>query len=58
MKLEMQPFVKYVVLQVDLILDAEIIAEENFAPDDVLGIRQFKRKYIRRDDCVIVKVEM
>lgn len=57
-KLEIQPFVKYVVLKVDLLLETEIIDEENFALDDKLAIEQFKRKYVYRDNCVIVKVEM
>lgn len=57
-KLDLVPYVKYVVLKVDLLLEAEIIDEENFALDDEFGILRFKRKYVNRDDCVIVKVEM
>lgn len=57
-KLEIRPFVKYVVLKVDLLLEAEIIDEANFSVDDTFAIKQFERKYICRDDCVIVKVEM
>ena len=57
-KLEIHPFVKYVVLKVDLLLEAEIIDEANFSVDDTFAIKQFERKYICRDDCVIVKVEM
>lgn len=57
-KFEMPPFVKYVVLKVDLLYETEVIDEANFSPDDEFAIRQFKSKYIRRDDCVIVKVDM
>jgi len=57
-KIELQPFVKYIVLKVDLLMEAEIVDEENFAIDDEFGILRFKRKYVNRDDCVIVKVEM
>ncbi len=58
MELEIRPFVKYVVLKVDLLLETEIVDEGNFDTDDEFAIMQFKRKYIGRDDCVIVKVEM
>lgn len=58
MELEIRPFVKYVVLKVDLLLETEIVAEENFAINDEFAIAQFKRKYINRDDCVIVRVEV
>lgn len=57
-KLDLVPYVKYVVLKVDLLLEAEIIDEENFALDDEFAIMQFKKKYVYRDDCVIVMVEM
>ena len=57
-KLDLVPYVKYVVLKVDLLLEAEIIDEENFAFVYEFGILRFKRKYVNRDDCVIVKVEM
>lgn len=58
MELEIQPFIKLIVLKVDLLLETEVVAEENFASDDEVGIMQFKKKYINRDDCVIVKIEM
>jgi len=45
-KLEIQPFVKYVVLKVDLLLETEIVDEENFGADEEFAIMQFKRKYI------------
>lgn len=57
-KLEIQPFVKYLVLKVDLLLETEIIDEANFSTNDEYAIMQFKNKYIYRDDCVIVKVDM
>lgn len=57
-KLDLVPYVKYVVLKVDLLLEAEIIDEENFALDDEFAIMQFKKKYVYRDDCVIVEIEM
>lgn len=57
-KIEMQPYIKYIVLKVDLLLETEIVDEGNFAMNDEFGIRQFKRKYINRDDCILVKVEM
>ena len=57
-KLEIQPFVKYLVLKVDLLLETEIIDEANFSTNDEFAIMQFKNKYIYRDDCVIVKVDM
>lgn len=58
MELEIKPFVKLLVLKIDLLMETEIVAEENFAVNDEFAISQFKRKYINRDDCVIVKVEM
>ncbi len=58
MELEIRPFVKYVILKVDLLLETEIVDEGNFDADDEFAIMQFKRKYISRDDCVIVKIEM
>lgn len=58
MELEIKPFVKLLVLKIDLLMETEIVAEENFAINDEFAIAQFKRKYIIRDDCVIVKVEM
>lgn len=57
-KLDLVPYVKYVILKVDLLLEAEIIDEENFALDDEFAIMQFKKKYVYRDDCVIVEIEM
>jgi len=57
-ELEIQPFVKIIVLKVDLLMESEVVDEENFAVDDEFAIMQFKRKYINRDDCMIVKVEM
>lgn len=57
-KLDLVPYVKYVVLKVDLLLESEIIDEENFALDDEFAIMQFKKKYVYRDDCVIVEIEM
>lgn len=58
MELEIQPFIKLIVLKVDLLLETEVVAEENFSYDDEFGIMQFKKKYVNRDDCVIVKIEM
>ena len=57
-KIVLQPYIKYIVLKVDLLLETEIVDEGNFAMNDEFGIRQFKRKYINRDDCILVKVEM
>lgn len=56
-KLEIQPFVKYVVLKTDL-FETEIIDEANFGIHDRFAAMQFKRKYISRDDCTIVEIEM
>lgn len=56
-KLEMQSYVKYVVLKID-IFESEIIDEKNFGIYEEFEIMRFKKKYINRDDCVIVKVEM
>ena len=57
-KFEIQPFVKYVVLKVDLLFETEIIDEANFSVNDIFAIERFKRKYIYRDDCTIVKIDM
>ncbi len=57
-ELEIQPFIKIIVLKVDLLMESEVVDEENFAVDDEFAIMQFKRKYINRDDCIIVKVEI
>lgn len=58
MELKIQPFIKLLVLKIDLLMETEIVDEENFAFNDEFAIAQFKLKYINRDDCVIVKVEM
>ena len=57
-ELKIQPFIRLIVLKVDLLMESEIVAEENFALDDEFAIEKFKREYIDRDDCVIVKIEM
>lgn len=57
-EITIRPFVKYIVLKVDLLLETEVIDEYNFGIDDEFAIMQFKRKYIDRDDCVIVGIEM
>lgn len=57
-KLEIQPFVKYLVLKVDLLLETEIIDGANFSTNDEFAIMKFKNKYIFRDDCVIVKIDV
>lgn len=46
------------VLKIDILFESEIIDEANFAINDIFAIKQFKRKYISRDDCVIVKIDM
>ena len=56
-ELEMKPFVKYVVLKVDL-FETEIIDEQNFTYEDKVGIMKFKRKYNRADEYMIVKIDM
>ncbi len=56
-KLEIQPFVKYVVLKTGL-FETEVIDEANFGLRDSFAIMQFKRKYTGRDDCMIVEIEM
>ena len=56
-KLEMSPFVKYVVLKVDL-FETEIIDEQNFDAEDEVGIMRFKRKYNHMDECMIVRIDM
>lgn len=53
----LKPFVKYIVLKIDL-FESEIIDEANFAIDDEFNIKKYKRKYMDRDDCFIVKVDM
>lgn len=57
-KFEIQPFVKYVILKVDLILGTEIIDEANFAIDDEFSIMQFKKKYTKYNNYYIVKIDM
>lgn len=57
-ELKIQPFVKYVVLKVDLLLETKIIDEANFSIYDEFAIQKFVNKYIYKDDCYIVKVDM
>ncbi len=54
---EMQPFVKYIVIKVD-IFGSEIIDEKNFGIDEEFEIMRFRKKYIGMNNCVIVKVGM
>ncbi len=54
---EIQPFVKYIVIKVD-IFGSEIIDERNFGVDEEFEIMRFRKKYIGMDNCVIVKVGM
>lgn len=56
-KIEFKPYVKYVVLKVGP-FESEIIDEKNFGTEDAFEISGFKRLYCRRDDCVIVKIDM
>lgn len=57
-KFEIQPFVKYVILKVDLLLGTEIVDEANFDIGDEFAIMQFKRKYTKYDNYYIVKIDM
>lgn len=57
MKLTLKDFVKYIVIRVDL-FESEIIDEQNFDTEDVIGIMRFKHKYIRNDCYMIIEVEM
>ena len=50
-------YIKLVVLKVNPFW-SEIVDEKNFCPHDTYGIQQFKQKYIGRDDCVLVRIEM
>jgi len=54
---ELQPFVKYVVLKIGL-FECEIIDEANFALEDKASVMKFKRQYVYKDDCFVVKVDM
>lgn len=54
---KMQPFVKYVVLKVNL-FESEVIDECNFGVDDTKEMLKFKMKYANRDDCVLVTIQM
>ncbi len=54
---QLKSYVKYIVLKID-IFESEIIDEQNFSSDDTFSITRFKKKYSRRDDCMIVEVEM
>lgn len=54
---ECRPYLKIVVLKIDTFA-SEIIDERNFSPEDKALISDFKRPYLRRDDCQIVEIEM
>ena len=57
MTLEYNDYIKLIVLKITPFF-SEIIDEKNFNMTEEFAITQFKRKYINRDDCVIVKVDM
>ena len=44
MEFYLNPYVKCVVLKIDM-FQTEVVDEQNFDPDDVFGIRAFKKKY-------------
>lgn len=50
-------FIKLIALQVTD-FSSEIIDEKNFGINDEYEIMQFRKKYNRYDDCVVVTVEM
>ena len=56
MQINMIPYVKYLVLKIDM-FQTEIIDEKNFDPEDEFTIGIFKKKY-RDPKFTIVKVTM
>lgn len=50
-------YIKLIALQVTD-FSSEIIDEKNFGINDEYEIMQFRKKYNRYDDCVVVTVEM
>ena len=57
MILNYNDYIKLVVLRITPFF-SEIIDEKNFDAKEEFSIMQFKQKYIKQDDCVIVKVDM
>ena len=57
MFLNYEDYIKLIVLRITPFF-SEIIDERNFNVKEEFAIAQFKKKYIRQDDCVIVKVDM
>ena len=57
MLLNYNDYIKLIVLKINPFF-SEIIDEKNFNITEEFAIAQFKRKYINRDDCVIVKIDM
>lgn len=56
-ELRISPFIKCMVIKVDL-FGSKIIDEGNFGIDEEWEIMNFKKKYVHRDDCILVKVKM
>lgn len=52
-----KPFTKYVIIRVGL-FESKIIDECNMGTEDEEKLIDFKTKYMDRDDCVIVKINM
>lgn len=50
-------YIKLIAIQVTD-FSSEIIDEKNFGINDEYEIMQFRKKYNRYDDCVVVTVEM
>lgn len=52
-----KPFTKYVIIKVGL-FESKIIDECNIGTEDEWKLTDFKEKYMDRNDCVIVKINM
>lgn len=57
MKYNFDRYIKLIILKVSP-FETEIVDESNFGLEDEYEMIQFQRKYLRCDDCVIVKVDM
>lgn len=57
MILKCNDYIKLIVLKITPFF-SEIIDERNFNTKEEFAIAQFKKNYIGRDDCVIVKIDM
>lgn len=56
MEFYLKPFIKCIALKIDM-FQTDVVDEQNFDPNDVFGIREFRKKY-RSSQYRLVEIDM